>query len=1086
MKEEGRLLTGTGGKVDFKTLSGALLPAVGILFLYTVFIADADCNLSGKELAVGLALFGCIWLIASALFALIFKGKAGRFLLCLLVSLTFALALNGKAPELMRLPLSFPASNGIRADALEDGARLEMIWAYRFRPRDLTDDPFLWDADADISFAALSASGEWNTEETDAGPVLTVFSVPADLTVRDWSPSHLSVFCLTVTGGAAEISTPSGSLVLEPAEQPYRVILTAGMLPSKISFALQLLLWTCALILPAALLCGLCMALACLHGSMCFYLAAFCIPCGILLLLCLLLGITPFGEKTFLINDMWGQYSDFLAYLRTILSGQNSIFYSFSKSIGDDMLALYAYYLADPLNWLVCAFRPEDLPLAVTLLVLLRFGISGVTMAVYLRAGRKMGAEALIFSTCYALMAFQFVNAENIQLREGLMLLPLVILGLERLLDGDSPRLFRIALAGAVFINYYSGYQVCLFCALYFVYYSLLKPDHFGRRFFRFMLNALTAVLWDAVLLLPTMLQLGGSQKNFGLSGLSFAFLMGPRELLSKLLNSAYDTTQITSSGMPALYCGMLTFSLVVLYFFAGRIARREKLLSGGMFLALAAVLSVNALNLLAHGLNEPEWWPFRDAFCVCFFIVITAARAWTERASLPGYSYLAALALTALLCLCCGTAGLSWLSTADAWMSFIFTACFLLLTAASSVTVYAAAMTAVLCAAELGVNGYHILNINTAFERTNTVSDYRAFYEPNKALFDELKSYDGGFYRVEKSYTRTANDAFLFDTYGISHYSSTLKRSLMEFLPRAGYRYWPFRFFYWEGSTAAMDSLLGVKYLVTGSANSAKGYEAVLYNGSKYVLFNDEALPIAFVADPGAADIVIPTDLEGFPLQNAVYAALTGDDTPIFIQALETNDKGCAAEYQWTLNIGRTDTLYAFFPSGEIHPSRLTYGEKSLDYFNSFSYNIQSLGTYTPGESLNVSLTPYEDTVCLRDAQFYYEDRAVLSRDVAKLSADPVAVTRTSGSSLSVTADVSGDRLLFLSLPYDKGWRIRVDGKRTDAEEVFGVFMGVPLSAGAHTVELTFIPRGFIPGALITLLSLLGMGFISLKSRRC
>ncbi len=1072
-----------GRKFDFKAAAGALLPAVGSLFLYVVWIVDADGVLAMKELAVGAALFLGVWLLSAALFNLIFNGKRGRFLLCLAASLTFAFALNVKAPELMRLPLSLPASNGIRVTALDDGARLEMSWAYRFRPRDLTDDPFLWDADADISFASLETSGEWDTEETDAGPLLKTSDPAAALAVNGWSPSHLTVFCLSVYDGTAEIETPSGTMTLEPVDQPNRVILTGGMIPSGLSFALQLLLWTAALMLPAAMLCGLCMVLSCLRGAWAFYLAAFCIPCGILLLLCLILGITPFGEKTFLINDMWGEYGDWLAYLRTILSGENSFFYSFSKSLGDDTLAMYAYHLINPLNWIVCAFDPEDLPLAVTLLVILRYGISGVTMAAYLRGGRKMGAEALIFSTCYALSAFQFVNAENTNLRESLMLLPLVILGLERLLDGESPRLFRISLAVAIFINYYSGFQVCLFSALYFVYYSLLKPDDFGKRFLRFIVNAVIAVLLDAVLLFPVVMQLGGTQKNFGLSGLSFDLLMGPRELLGKLLNSAYDAGQIHSDGLPSLFCGMLMLTLVMLFFFAKRIPRREKLLTGGMLLVLAAVLSVNALNLLAHGLNNPEWWPFRDAFCVCFFMIITAARAWQERESLPGYAYLAALALTAGICALCGTAGYSWLGSADAWMSFAFTACFLLLTAASSVTVTAAALAAVLCAAELGINGYHILNINTTFERTNTVSDYRAFYEPNKALFDELKAYDDGFYRVEKSYTRTANDAFVFDTYGISHYSSTLKRSLMDFLPRAGYRYYPFRFFYWEGSTAAMDSLLGVKYLVTYSPNVDKGYESVLDDGTRYVHRNDEALTAAFTADPGAADAVIPSELEGFPLQNALYAALTGDDTPIFIQALETDDEGCSAGYEWTVDIDRADTLYAFFPSDEIHYSRLTYGDRGLDYFYSFSYNIQSLGAFTPGESLDISLIPYEDTVCLRDAQFYYEDRAALSKAVAKLSADPVTVTRTSGASLSVTADVSEDRLLFFSLPYDKGWRILVDGERVDAVEIFDVFMGVPLSTGSHTITMEFIPRGFILGAAVSLLSLLGMGFVGVKT---
>ncbi len=64
---------------------------------------------------------------------------------------------------------------------------------------------------------------------------------------------------------------------------------------------------------------------------------------------------------------------------------------------------------------------------------------------------------------------------------------------------------------------------------------------------------------------------------------------------------------------------------------------------------------------------------------------------------------------------------------------------------------------------------------------------------------------------------------------------------------------------------------------------------------------------------------------------------------------------------------------------------------------------------------------------------------------------------------------DVSGDRLLCLTIPYSEGWTAYVDGVKTPIEKVNVMFMGLRLTSGHHTITLRYETPGLRLGLLIT-----------------
>lgn len=57
-------------------------------------------------------------------------------------------------------------------------------------------------------------------------------------------------------------------------------------------------------------------------------------------------------------------------------------------------------------------------------------------------------------------------------------------------------------------------------------------------------------------------------------------------------------------------------------------------------------------------------------------------------------------------------------------------------------------------------------------------------------------------------------------------------------------------------------------------------------------------------------------------------------------------------------------------------------------------------------------------------------------------------------------TIDAGEGGTLFLTIPYDEGWTVTVDGKEAITRPVWKAFTGVELKAGTHTVELRYYPR--------------------------
>jgi uncharacterized membrane protein YfhO len=96
-----------------------------------------------------------------------------------------------------------------------------------------------------------------------------------------------------------------------------------------------------------------------------------------------------------------------------------------------------------------------------------------------------------------------------------------------------------------------------------------------------------------------------------------------------------------------------------------------------------------------------------------------------------------------------------------------------------------------------------------------------------------------------------------------------------------------------------------------------------------------------------------------------------------------------------------------------------------------------------------------------------------VYGKDVASLRSQHLNITEHGQNSIKGTIDLTEKRLVFFSIPFDKGWQALVDGKPAKLLLVNVGFMGLVLDQGQHKVALRFSPRFWLPGTFISLFSI-------------
>lgn len=690
-----------------------------------------------------------------------------------------------------------------------------------------------------------------------------------------------------------------------------------------------------------------------------YLLWAFFIPAFILFLIYVRMDVYPFGRSSVLVLDLNGQYVQFFAALRSAIYGESSFLYSFGRSLGGEFLGIYAYYLASPFSYIVALFPKDNLLEALFLMFVLKCGSAGLSFGVYMHNSQRCNKSVTVaLSVLYALSSYFVVMHHNTMWIDALILLPLLTLGIERLVKYKKPALYVITLALTLLSNYYIGYMSCIFVALYYFYYVLsnlgTKADnplnekrHFIRSLLRMGLYTVLGIGIAAILLIPAYYSLTFGKTDFTNPDFSFTSKFGFIDFIAKLFPGSYDT--VRPEGLPWVYSGVLSVILLPLYFLTKKISWQEKLASACFILILFASMNINTLDMIWHGFQAPNWLNYRYSFMFSFLLLILAGRALTLIREV-GYEWvLGSAAVSAILVVIMQKLNLTCLRDGEdfeyfsdingVWLSIfclaIYGAILMLMSKhrpySPKIDKLALVMVGVICV-EVFLNGvFYTKNLNddVVISSYDSYHDYYDKYEGALKFIEENE--EDKFYRTEKTETRNVTDGFVFNTNGIASSTSTLDADVVKFIARLGIKadsHWT----EYKGSNSVLDSFFGIKYLITKPEETASSlYTEVYADEFTKVYKNPYALSLAFASSPSVNDVTfeLPTDLIDYE----------------YVMNDATNN------YEWVVKSEFEDTLWS--PFERMNAILSAISGKEVTVYEGIEHTMEKTSTVTQESSL-------------------------------------------------------------------------------------------------------------------------------------
>lgn len=627
-----------------------------------------------------------------------------------------------------------------------------------------------------------------------------------------------------------------------------------------------------------------------------------------------------------------------------------------------------------------------------------------------------------------------------------------------------------------------------------------LKGSIFLRSGFTFTFSSIAAAGLVAASLIPTFFILKNCSATSSTFPTDYKSYYSIFDFLANHLASVNPT--IRSSGedvLPNVYCGIATVILVPLYLFTKSIPLKEKVANVALLGIFYFSFNVNYLNYIWHGFHYPNDLPYRFSFMYSFILLIIAYKAFTRLNEFTGRQILGAGVSVMAFIILVQEIGSKNVEEISILISIIFVVTYCLVFALMKDTRYQKSAVAVLllCCVIGEVACANTDRYSMDQPKSNFVGDYSDF----KALKEELDEYDGSdSYRMDLTYNRARMDPAWYGYNGVSTFSSMAYERLSNVQSDLGMYGNYINSYTYHLQTPVYNMMHSLKYIVDNDENVtvSDDYYTELMSQGKFTAYENEYyLPIGFAVNPEIKDWY--TDLNNpFTVQSDWFEYSTGvadvygmmDISEIqyynmdeITSGLDTGDiyytkSGSGdGDLTFVLTVPETKHCYLYVNSYDFDSIVITKDGKDFTQYTDEPY-IYDLGIVTPEEEVLVLISIEDSDYGYIDFYPYYVNDDKLNEGYEILQSRQLNVESFEETKITGTVSSDTDAVFFTSIPYDKGWTVKLDGVEIAEEDYIaiadGAYLAFNLPAGEHTVEISFMPQGLILGVCISVFTVI------------
>ena len=788
------------------------------------------------------------------------------------------------------------------------------------------------------------------------------------------------------------------------------------------------------------------------------YLLSFLFPVIIAFLAYYNIQVYPGSVNTMLIYDMRNELLPTYGYLSNPGPGYDSLFYSMSGALGYCFMGRVAHVLS--LFDIVYKFVPiTSIPDTIYYLTLFKFGLCGLCMSIFLssRHHKDIGDIYTIFlSSCYALMSYMFIFSLWPLWIDLVMLFPLLALSIEKLIAGEKNISFILLLSLGMISDYHITYMAIIALTLYF-YFRLVEEGlnlvEMIHRSVLYLIHGIISAGLSSFLLFPVVndLMIGKLSEYKKVSKLVFV-KNTPFDIMTSFFPGSYSA--LYNNASPNIFCGSVVFIFTLIWFFYGRKEIRERIAGAVVFFIYIVSFIFGPLDRIWHGFRDPVGFSVRYSFTFVFFMICFAVRGYRNihRKSF-GISTSIRITISVVLIL-------------FSMMELFFNGSYIL--------------------AKLSVD-YRYTNRNEYFRFSDFMTELTGIADYNS---------DGEYYRIYKDFHFTLYDGALYGYDGLLILESNLNPVFVSFLNNIGI----------GASSERMDecgitpptaSLMCFRYFISTSSQS-NFYELIGESNFHYLYKNAYALPLIFGTSFNPQDELKKFSDDPFENVNIIFSDFLGERNDVFVRQNCNYYYPEVEKYKSEYTTGIIDLIFTPDKEGsywiysvfnETNNNVLNeideYGsfvaplyadvclnDVKIGSFRDSNYSYcNEIGILKSNEEVKVSVeTSYSE---LGNTYIYRYDEAALEKATEYLSERGFGITYIGDKGIVAEGNMQEDGYVYISLPYNSGYNVYVDGKKTEYTSYRDVFLLVKMKAGNHKITIKYIPRGFISGVIVSLIFL-------------
>lgn len=403
---------------------------------------------------------------------------------------------------------------------------------------------------------------------------------------------------------------------------------------------------------------------------------------------------------------------------------------------------------------------------------------------------------------------------------------------------------------------------------------------------------------------------------------------------------------------------------------------------------------------------------------------------------------------------------------------------------------------------------------------QTVDTSGYNTYPDRNKevqTLLSGIRENDTDlFYRTEMTGTYTLNDSSLYGYYGMSQFSSSanvsvtrLMRRLGLYASEAGNRY------YYRTSTPVVNSLLGIKYIISKKGvmkSEEMSLETQDIENGVYLYRNKYPLSLGFMMNSDILEMEDKNGVNPFEYMNTIIKLASGSEKPCFTAqpvalveyknmsvqkngygkyTFSKDNEGLSASAIYSFDGVENGYLYGYANNGNCDKLSIkSNGEVIESEVSVKDYPVVfTMGNGQAGTTTDVEIFAKQDnSYGSYQLMIYALKTDAFEEAYNRLADEQLNITSFSDTKITGNIDVIEDGILYLSVPYENGWAVRVDGKKVKTTKILQSMLGAEVPAGHHIIELEYIPEGFVAGVIVSgtaLILFVIVAFADTKRRR-